>query len=484
MFITKTSLSRRTVLRGMGATLALPLLDAMVPALTPHGADRRGARRAASARSSCRWASGRATGRRRPPAPASSSARSSSRSRRSATHVTVVSNLDRPLAGHARRQHRHWLTGSAPKRTEAEDFVAGTSLDQIIARQIGQDTVFPSLEIGTEDFTGYVGACDVGYSCAYMNTISWKSPTHAAADGDQPARGVRADVRPARARRKSALQRMRQNRSILDSVTRRRRRRSSAGSARATACGSTSTSSTCARSKAASSAPRSRRRRELTLPEAPVGIPDSWEEHATVMFDLMALAYEADLTRVFTFMLNREASQLVFPNLGFNEPWHHVSHHGNEPEKLALLVKLNTWQIELFGKFLERLQDTPDGDGTLLDHSVMLWGSGMSDSNTHSPLDVPLPDGGQGRRRLQGQPPPGGAEGHAARQRDADGRRRSSAPRSTGSASAPARSSCSASFAGARDDVATACRLAWPRGSLAGGRWPGLSRRPAPSPRR
>ena len=94
----------------------------------------------------------------------------------------------------------------------------------------------------------------------------------------------------------------------------------------------------------------------ITLPVAPVGIPDSWEEHATVMFDLMALAFEADITRVFTFMLNREASQLVFPDLGFNEPWHHVSHHGNEPEKLALLVKLNTWQIELFGKFLERLQ--------------------------------------------------------------------------------------------------------------------------------
>jgi len=107
------------------------------------------------------------------------------------------------------------------------------------------------------------------------------------------------------------------------------------------------------------------------------------------MFDLMALAFEADLTRVFTFMLNREASQLVFPDLAFNEPWHHVSHHGNEPEKLALLVKLNTWQIDLFSRFVKKLQSTSDGDGNLLDHSVLLWGSGMSDSNTHSPLDVP-----------------------------------------------------------------------------------------------
>ena len=120
------------------------------------------------------------------------------------------------------------------------------------------------------------------------------------------------------------------------------------------------------------------------------------------MFDLMALAYEADLTRVFSFMLNREASQLVFPDLGFNEPWHHVSHHGNEPEKLALLVKLNTWQISLFGKFVERLKNTPDGDGTLLDHSVILWGSGMSDSNTHSPLDVPYLMVGKGAGAFTG----------------------------------------------------------------------------------
>ena len=131
-------------------------------------------------------------------------------------HVTVVSNIDRPLQGTHAVSTGTWLTGSAPKRTEAEDFVAGTSLDQIIARQIGRDTVFPSLEIGTEDFTGYVGACDVGYSCAYMNTISWKSPTHADADGDEPARRVRAHVRPA----------------------------GLAGGARARACGRTAASST------------------------------------------------------------------------------------------------------------------------------------------------------------------------------------------------------------------------------------------------
>jgi hypothetical protein len=141
---------------------------------------------------------------------------------------------------------------------------------------------------------------------------------------------------------------------------------------------------------------------DVTVPEAPIGIPPSFEEHAGVMFDLMAVAYEADLTRVFTFMLNREASQLVFPSLGINEPWHHVSHHGNDPIKLAQLVKLNTWQIGLFGKFLARLRSTPDGDGTLLDHSTILWGSGMSDSNAHSPLDVPYLMVGKGAHRFNG----------------------------------------------------------------------------------
>jgi hypothetical protein len=141
---------------------------------------------------------------------------------------------------------------------------------------------------------------------------------------------------------------------------------------------------------------------EIHVPEAPVGVPASYEEHVAVMFELMALAYQVDVTRVFTFMMNREASQVVFPNLGINEPWHHISHHGNEAEKLAALVKINVWQIELFGRFLERLRSTPDGDGSLLDHSLILWGSGMSDSNTHSALDVPLLLAGRAGGRLQG----------------------------------------------------------------------------------
>jgi hypothetical protein len=386
MFITRRSLPRRTVLKGLGAALSLPLLDAMVPALTAQARTaaapirRFGAVFVPMGERPSHWTPA-TTGAGfefspilKPLEPLRNA-------------VTVVSNLDRPLAGTHAVSSGTWLTGTAPKRTEAEDFIAGTSLDQIVAATIGGDTVFPSLEICTEDLTGYVGACDVGYSCAYMNTISWKSPTSPLPLESNP-RVVfeRLFGRPGSPDERRL--RMRQNRSILDSVkgdvatlerglgARDRVRldeyldhvREIEGRIQR------------AERKAATS---------VDAPPAPVGIPDTWEEHAGVMFDLMALAFEADLTRVFSFMLNREASQLVFPSLDFNEPWHHVSHHGNEPEKLALLVKLNTWQVEVFGRFLTRLRNTPDGDGNLLEHSAILWGSGMSDSNTHSPLDVP-----------------------------------------------------------------------------------------------
>ena len=399
MFVTKRALPRRTILRGLGAALALPLLDAMVPALTPvartAGAPVRrfGAVFVPMGERPSHWTPATSgvgfelSPILKPLEPLRD-------------YVTVVSNLDRPLQGTHAVSTGTWLTGIAPKRTEAEDFVAGTSLDQIVAGQIGKDSVFPSLEIGTEDFTGYVGACDVGYSCAYMNTIAWKTPTTPMPMETNP-RVVfeRMFGRPGSAA--DRLARMRQNRSILDSIqgdvaslerglgTRDRVRldqylehvREIEGRIQ--------------RAERQSSA-------DPLASVAPVGIPDSWEEHATVMFDLMALAFEADVTRVFTFMLNREASQLVFPSLGFNEPWHHVSHHGNEAEKLALLVKLNTFQIEVFGRYLNRLKSTPDGDGSLLDHTLMVWGSGMSDSNTHSPLDVPLLMVGKGAGAFTG----------------------------------------------------------------------------------
>jgi hypothetical protein len=146
---------------------------------------------------------------------------------------------------------------------------------------------------------------------------------------------------------------------------------------------------------------------QVAVPDAPIGVPESFEEHVALQFDLIALAYAADITRVFSFMMSRDATQRVYPNLGITEPHHSMSHHGNDPEKIANLVKLNTYHVSLFGKFLDKLRATPDGDGSLLDHSLILFGSGMSESNVHSRLDIPtLLCGGviKGNRHIKAAP--------------------------------------------------------------------------------
>jgi hypothetical protein len=399
MFITKRSLSRRSVLKGVGATLALPLLDAMIPAAT--------ALAKTAAQPALRFGGvfvpmGERPGFWTPPTTGSGFEftpilKPIEKFRDS---IVVVSNLDRPTGGTHAVSTATWLTGSAPKRTEAEDFYAGVSLDQVVAALIGKDTVYPSLEIATEDQAGYIGACDVGYSCAYMSTIAWKGPTTPLPMEINP-RVIfeRMFGRPGTP--EDRLARMKADQSILDSV--REDVQSLERGLGARDRGRLTEYLDHVREiEQRIQRAEKQATEDLTVPDAPVGVPASFEEHVGVLFELMAVAYEADVSRVFTFMMNREASQVVFPNLGINEPWHHISHHGNEAEKLAALVKINTWQIELFGKFLDRLQSTPDGDGSLLDHSLILWGSGMSDSNTHSPIDVPLLLAGKAGGKIKG----------------------------------------------------------------------------------
>ncbi len=399
MFITRNSLSRRAVLRGMGASLALPFLDAMVPAATALArtaaapALRFGAVFIPMGERPGFWTpkTGGAGFEFSPILKPHQTLRDS---------LVVISGLGRPAGGAHAVSTATWLTGSSPKRTEAEDFLAGISLDQVIAGKIGGETVFPSLEISTEDQAGYIGACDVGYSCTYMSTISWKGATTPLPMERNP-RVVfeRLFGRPGTVAERVA--RMKGDQSILDSV------REDVASLQRDLGARDRVRLTEYLDHVREIEQRIERAEkqatsDITIPEAPVGIPPTFEEHVHLMFELMAVAYETDLTRVFSFMLNREASQLVFPSIGINEPWHHISHHGNDPEKLSALVKINTWQIGLFGKFLQRLKDTPDGDGSLLDHSVILWGSGMSDSNSHSAIDVPLLLAGKGAGRLKG----------------------------------------------------------------------------------
>jgi hypothetical protein len=238
------------------------------------------------------------------------------------------------------------------------------------AAKIGQSTRFPSLELATEDMTGLIGACDVGYSCAYMNTISWRTPTTPNPMEDKSILDQIGSQVPRLQKGLGSKDRTRMN-EYLENIREIERRiqisEQQAGS-------------------------------QVAVPNAPVGVPDSYEEHVALMYDMMALAFQSDATRVFTFMMARELSQRSYPQIGVPDPHHATSHHQDNPEKLAKLVKIQHYHLTLFAKFLDKLKATPDGDGTLLDHSMLLYGSCLSNSNihNHNPLPTLLAGGGTG----------------------------------------------------------------------------------------
>jgi len=321
--------------------------------------------------------------------------------------VVVISNLAHVMAGpqgpgdnggdHTRCP-AVFLNGTHPKRTDGADIRAGTTIDQIAASNIGQDTLLPSLELAIEDYSGLVGSCDVGFSCTYMNTISWSSPTtpmpmeinprvvfdHMFGDGATPA---------------ERLQRIERQLSILDTVSGQiRRLQGGLGSNdRNRVAEYLDTIREIERRIQISEKQNGNSR--LDVPASPSGIPDDYIEHTNLMFDLMAIAFQADITRISTFMMAREVSYRTFPKLGISEAFHPASHHQNLPARLEALAKINTHHVSLVTHLLERLKATPDGDGNLLDHSLILYGSAMSNSNVHnhSPLPVFLAGGAAGK---------------------------------------------------------------------------------------
>jgi hypothetical protein len=398
MFLTKMSLPRRTFLRGMAAIVGLPLLESMIPAATvlaktsasprlrfgavyvPHGAIMD------------RWTPATAgvgfelTPTLKPFEPYQDA-------------LVVVSNLRR--AGSTIGDHAvapsGWLTGALAKQTEAEDVRAGTTIDQVIAKQIGQDTPFPSFELATEDFTGYIGGCTPLFSCTYMNTISWATPTTPLPMEINP-RAVFERMFGRAGTAQQRLARMQQDQSILDSivddVTRLRRGLGARDRSRLSDYldDIREIERRITRSENQNNA-------SVTALDAPLGVPESFEEHAALMFDLLAVAYQADVTRVFTFMMAREASQRTYPQLDLTEPWHSLSHHGHNPEKMAKNATINRYYAQLFARFIGKLRSTADGDGSLLDHSLIFYGSGMSDGDSHGtdPLPLVAIGGGVGR---------------------------------------------------------------------------------------
>ena len=403
MIISKKMLPRRTVLRGLGTALALPMLDAMVPALSGISG------RAAEPVRRLGWVycpNGMAMDAWMPAAKESldlSTTLSPLAPYRDQT--VVVSGVAQGQAealgdgnGEHTRATATWLNGVHPRETEGADVRAGKTADQIAADQLGRTTPLGSLELAIDqDFL--VGSCDNGYSCIYMNTIAWRDETTPLPMQNNPRvvferlfgdGGSTAD-------RQSEFKK---DRSILDAISSdlaRLQREIGAGDQ--------------ARVAQYLDAVRAIERRiqlseqkdtELPELERPVGIPESYREHVELMFDLTALAYQVDMTRVFTFMLGRELNGRAYPEIGIPDSHHGLSHHRYDPEKLAQLAKINTYHVSLFTHFLDELANTPDGDGSLLDHSLLMYGASLSDSNKHSHFDLPLLLVGGGAGQLKG----------------------------------------------------------------------------------
>ena len=399
MFVTKRALPRRLFLRGLGVTVGLPLLESMVPAMTAlaqtpaQPRTRFGAVYFPNGAIVEQWIPDQAGAGfafkpiLKPLEPFKDS-------------LVIVSNLTRSHPGSQVGDHAvsaaGFLTGVWPKRTEAEDVLANTTIDQIVAQQIGQETPVPSIEVATEDFTGYVGACSPGFNCSYLNTISWRTPSTPLPMDINP-RVVFERMFDGGASAAQRAARIRDDRSLLDSISEEARRLNGALGARDRVRVSEYLDNLreierrIARAEAHATG-------DVAF-DAPVGVPDSFEEHVGLMYDLLAVAYQADITRVFTFMLSRELSQRTYPQIGVTEQHHSVSHHGNNAQKIAQNVKVNTYHATLFARFLEKLKSLPDGDGSILDHSLIVYGGGMGNPNPHAsdPLPVVAVGGGVGR---------------------------------------------------------------------------------------
>src|SRR6185436_9765574 len=318
--------------------------------------------------------------------------------------ITVVSNLDsRPAeaaqgegSGDHARASAVWLSGIHPKRTEGADLRGGKTIDQMAADVLGRDTQLRSLEMAAEDFTA-VGGCDIGYSCSYVNTLSWRTPTTPLPMQTDPrvvferlfGEGLGAEQR---------RRQLTQDQSILDAIVGQvghlQKRLGAADTARVDEY-----LESVREVEKRVQKMEARVGQHIDLPSMPVGVPDLYDDHVKLMYDLLALAFQADVTRVSTFMLAREASTRTYNHIGVPDPHHAISHHGNAPDKIEKHAKINTYHVSLFGHFLDKLRSTPDGDGNLLDHSLIMYGGCISNGNlhTHGPLPTLLAGGACGQ---------------------------------------------------------------------------------------
>ncbi len=389
MIISKKAIPRRAVLRGIGATLALPLLDGMVPALsairnTPaKGMRRFGVVYVPNGMAMEYWTpKGEGTAFElspilQPMAPF-----------RDRTLVLTGLNPGPGGGAHAGASTK-FLTGVPGKMTDGAEILSGTSIDQFLGKELGQYTQLSSLELAL-DGRDFAGSCDAGFSCAYTNTISWRTPTTPLPMENNPRVvferlfGDSGSTDPA-----VRLARIKEDRSILDSVTEK-----VADLQRG--IGPEDRHKISQYLDAVRDVERriqkaeEQNSRELPVVQQPAGVPATFDEYMRLMFDLQLLAYQVDLTRVVTFMVGREISGRTYNEIGIPDAHHPLSHHLDDPTKIGTMSKINTYHVQLFADFLEKMRSTPDGDGSLLDHSLLLYGAGMSNSNAHAPINLPI----------------------------------------------------------------------------------------------
>jgi uncharacterized protein DUF1552 len=404
MIISKKAIPRRTVLRGMGSMLALPFLDSMMPALS---ALQKSAARPINRFSVMYVPNGMIMKNYLPlsEGPDYELTPTLSALAPFRQQVLVVSGLEciptpgRPGGAHAKASTR-FLTDVSPPLSETW-LDAGISMDQILAQEYGKQTQVPSLELAIES-AETAGACDTGFACPYTNTISWKSQNTPLPTQNNPRViferlfGDSTSTDP-----KARLARLRQQRSVLDSV----------GEEVARLRGVLPSTDRIKLTEYFEAVRDVEQRiqiaekqsdQELPVVDHPAGIPSGWEDHVNLMFDLEVLAFRCDLTRVITLMVGHEHSGMTYPQIGVPDAHHPISHHQQEPDKVAKVAKINAYHVQMFARFLEKLRATPDGDGTLLDHVTMMYGAGMADSNSHSPVDIPLILAGGGAGSLKG----------------------------------------------------------------------------------
>jgi hypothetical protein len=397
--ISKKAIPRRTVLRGIGATVALPLLDGMVPALSalaqtpaapkqrfgfvyvPHGSIMR------------EWTPTQegANFEFSPILKPLESFRS---------QLSVLTNFSNYGENGHSVSSAMWISGTFPAKGSV--LKLGTTVDQMIAKEIGRDTTFPSMEFATEDHSSHLGSCAGDFLCSYMSTISWASPTQPLPMEINPRVVFERMFGGDRATPGERRARLEKNTSILDAVRESANELKVQLGPRDRVRLTEYLDNVREIERRIVRAEQQRDETGIEAPPTPVGIPESWEEHVMLQFDLMALALQGNLTRVLSFMMARELSTLSYPQIGVADGHHPVSHNNNIPEQVAKKIKVDIYHLDLFGQFLDKLRATPDGDGSLLDHSLFLYGSGMTNGNAHDHENLPTLVVGGAAGRHQG----------------------------------------------------------------------------------